>query len=73
MIAHHRPLLQLPDDGFGNLGRSGVAVWVPPGVYRITKMLQIQQVNATQPIGHGRTRSIAHSHQCMAGTVLQQR
>ncbi|KAL4435853.1 hypothetical protein ABPG77_000615 [Micractinium sp. CCAP 211/92] len=35
----------LPDDGFGNLGRSGVAVWVPPGVYRITKMLQIQQSN----------------------------
>lgn len=39
-------LLQVPDDGFGNEGRDGVAVWVPPGTYRITKMLEIRQVRA---------------------------
>ncbi len=35
------PPLQRPSDGWGNQGRAGVAVWLPPGQYRITQTLTI--------------------------------
>ena len=39
-----RPL-QVEHDGFGNGGREGVAVIMPRGVYKITKMVEIYQSN----------------------------
>jgi hypothetical protein len=37
--------LQVEHDGFGNGGREGVAVIMPRGVYKITKMVEIYQSN----------------------------
>lgn len=37
--------LQLPYKGFGNEGREGVAVLLPAGTYKITKMVEIYQSN----------------------------
>lgn len=37
--------LQLPHKGFQNEGRDGVAVLLPAGTYRITKMVEIYQSN----------------------------
>lgn len=52
----HRPLTpcasrplspppQLPYKGFGNEGREGVAVLLPAGTYRVTRMVEIYQSN----------------------------
>lgn len=35
----------VPDRGWQNEGAAGVAVWVPPGIYRITRMLEITASN----------------------------
>ena len=44
--SHHRNIpLQAPDNGFGNEGKQGVAVLLPAGTYRITKMIEITQSN----------------------------
>lgn len=40
-----RPALQIPHLGFGNLGKAGATVYIPPGTYRITKMLELTQSN----------------------------
>lgn len=34
-----------PQNGFGNEGRQGVAVWMPPGRYRLNQTLEIAQSN----------------------------
>lgn len=36
---------QKPNDGWGNQGRAGVAVWLPPGSYRVTQTLTITWSN----------------------------
>lgn len=38
-------LVQNPSDGWGNQGRAGVAVWLPPGSYRVTQTLNIAWSN----------------------------
>ena len=42
---HAHALLQVEHDGFGNGGREGVAVVMPRGIYKVTKMVEIYQSN----------------------------
>ncbi|KAL4427839.1 hypothetical protein ABPG75_001928 [Micractinium tetrahymenae] len=45
-----------PHLGFGNAGRAGATVYIPPGTYRITKMLELTQSNVVvKGAGRGRT------------------
>lgn len=44
-IPHASPPGQAPNNGFLNEGKLGVAVYAPPGTYRITQVLEIVASN----------------------------